>query len=48
MIIGIIIISVLVLVEKIYSPRFDFTEDEELILWYGRLPNRKYFKIEKQ
>lgn len=38
------LIIFLVVVELCFRPRFDFTQDEKLLLWYGK-KNRNYIII---
>lgn len=33
-----------VFIELVWAPRFDFTRDKKLLLWYG-ITHRRYVKI---
>lgn len=43
----IIIFLIIILTEILYSPRLDYTKDEDLLLWYNGKPKRKYIVIFK-
>ena len=45
MILSIIFVVVVIVIEIIFQPRFDITEYDDLILWYGRGKNRKFMYI---
>lgn len=45
MITTLFILTICLLAELFYEPRLDITENRDLLLWYGHLPNRKNILI---
>jgi len=43
----ILILFIIVFIEHRFSPRFDYTLENWIILWYGPPSNRQYIKLIK-
>lgn len=40
-----ILILLILIIEVIFRPRFDYTRDKKLLLWYNKRGGRSYFEI---
>jgi len=41
----VVILLILIFIEYLFQPRLDYTDNNNLLLWYNNYKKRKYLKI---